>query len=105
MILPCIDRVCDAKERTKGVGAANAQPVNHSVVSEDNPGKRNALARPHRKRLPTVPVVSGVVGSLFALGAVLMLRCSAMHKVIRRPGAGELHVAILQLLRGRGVLV
>src|SRR5882757_7931439 len=70
-----------------------------------NPRKRKALAAVQEKTPHYLGRMAGIVGSLFALSAVLMLRRSAVHKVIRRPRPRELHPAILELLYGRGVLV
>ncbi len=39
------------------------------------------------------------------LSAVLVRGGGAMHKMVRRPGAGELHAAVFEFERGRGVLV
>jgi hypothetical protein len=39
------------------------------------------------------------------LCAVLMLWRRAVHEVVRGPWAGELHAAIFELKRGRGVLI
>ena len=79
--------------------------MSYLVVSADNPWKGKGLAGLYAKRLPTIPVGNARnSGESFGLSAVLVLR-SPLHKVVRGPGAGELHTAVLQLLSGRGVFV
>jgi len=36
---------------------------------------------------------------------MLLLRTGTVHEMVRGPGTGELHPALLQLLGGRGVLI
>jgi len=43
--------------------------------------------------------------SLSRLSRVLLLCAGAVYKVVRRPGAGELHAALLQFKGGRGVFI
>src|SRR5271170_2623570 len=96
---------CDAGEEGKGVQRAIASGGALDVLRGD-------------KRLETLGLLDGVEkrrrpsasrGSssflLRYLCAVLMLRCSAMHEVVRGPRAGELHAAVFELKCGRGVLV
>ena len=44
-------------------------------------------------------------GERDGLGGILLRRAGAMHKVVRRPGAGELHAALFEFESGRGVFI
>ena len=61
-------------------------------------GKRLASGspRPGRQRVGK--------GERDGLGRIL-LGAGAMHKVVRRPGAGELHAALFEFESGRGVFI